>query len=97
MKPQLTWLISLPHAVKLMKKMRQKRHRDAGYYFELTEIGDIRKVLDKPEKSFYGDYSAGTLIFQLNIFYESPNEKCKAVHGDVATSGISNSESDVSV
>ena len=97
MKPQLTWLISLPHAVKLMKKMRQKRHRDAGYYFELTEVKNQQRVLWNHSERFYSEYPAGTIIFELKIFYESPNEKRKAVHGDVATSGISNSESDVSV
>lgn len=74
MKPHVTWLISLPHALAIVKKLKQKRHRDAGYSFELTEVEDQRRVWDKAEKFFYGKYSYPTIIYQLNIYYEKPDE-----------------------
>ena len=72
--PHLSWLISLPHALKIVKKLGQKRHRDAGYSFELTEIDDQQKVWRRAEQGFYATYSYGTTIYKLNIYYEKPDE-----------------------
>jgi len=73
-KPHLSWLISLPHALAIIKKMNQKKHRDAGYSFELSEVDDQYKVWATADKRFYGKYSYGTTIYKMDIFYEKPDE-----------------------
>lgn len=75
MKPQLTWYISFPHALALIKKMSTKKHRDAGYRFELDEVEDQRRVWNNPDRMFYGTYKNWeTIIYKLQIYYEKPDE-----------------------
>jgi hypothetical protein len=72
MKPHSTWLISLPDAVKMIKKMNIKKHRNAGYSFELEPIDMQSSIWNKPDKEFYATYKWGTVIYKLNIYYEKP-------------------------
>lgn len=74
MKPHISWLISLPHAMKMFKKMNMKKHRDAGYSFELEEVEDQTGVWGHYKEKYFADYTRGTTIFKLNIYYEKPNE-----------------------
>lgn len=72
MNPHLTWIISLPHATALIKKMNQKKNRDAGYFFDLVELENRFKAWDHPERMMYANYKHDTVLFKLNIFYEKP-------------------------
>ena len=72
MKPSITYYISLPHAVAMIKKMHTKKQRNAGYHFELEEYPDQNLVWNKPDKMFYADYKWTTTIYELKIFYENP-------------------------
>jgi len=60
--------------MKMFKKMNIKKHRDAGYRFELNEVEDQKKVWGRPQEAFYANYKLGTTIFKLEIYYEKPNE-----------------------
>lgn len=71
--PHLSWLISLPHALSIAKKLRQKRHRDAGFWYELEDV-DQREARRQPEACFYSEYTPSTIVYRMNIFYEKPDE-----------------------
>ena len=72
MKPSITYYISLPHAVAMIKKMHTKKQRSTGYHFELEQCEDQHKARCQPQRMFYADYKHGTELFKLQIFYEKP-------------------------
>lgn len=74
LKPHLTWLISLPHALAIIKKLHLKKHRTAGYSFDLSEVDDQNLVWNNPSHCFYSTYTLKTVIFKLDIFYEKPEK-----------------------
>lgn len=67
--------------MKIVKSMNLKKHRNAGYSFELEEIEDQQKFKQYTSswysfsgKEFYKEYKLDTVIFRLKIFYEKPDE-----------------------
>ena len=75
MKPHLSWIISLPHALQIVKKMGIKKHRDSGYRFELNEVKDQFNARWSSEKAVYADYGKDTVLYKLDIYYEKPDNE----------------------
>ena len=78
-------LISLPHAMKIVKLFKQKKHRDAGYFFELTDLGvsiHHRGIAEKfphlcDQKNdnlprLYADYSGAVDGYHLKVYRTVP-------------------------
>lgn len=78
-------LISLPHATKIMKLFKQKRHAALGYYFELTDLGvsiHHRGIAKKfphlcdPDRDglprHYADYSGAVHGYHLKVYRSIP-------------------------
>lgn len=66
--------MSITDASALIKKMNVKKHRNAGYFFELDDVEDQRAVWNNPDRTIYRDYKYGTPLVRLRIFYEKPDE-----------------------
>jgi hypothetical protein len=44
----IKWLISHDHAVRMMKKLRMKRHAHLGFYFEYEDVGRLVRYFNPP-------------------------------------------------
>jgi hypothetical protein len=77
-------LISLNHATKVMRLFKQKKHKDAGYFFELTDLGvniwhrSLRQrfphLFDDEGvcKHLYADYGGTTNGYHLKVYRTLP-------------------------
>lgn len=72
MNPTYTFILSWPHAIKMMKKLLQKKNREAGYSFELFDPGCQLYDKGMPKGVVFAEYSSNTEVVQLKIFYEKP-------------------------
>ena len=74
MNPTLTYIISLKHATAMIKKMHQKKHRGAGYSFELEDLSMRLHGNGMPKATIFAEYAQETPIYLLKIYYEKPHE-----------------------
>lgn len=82
MKPHITYIISLPHALTIIKKMGIKKHRDAGYTFELNEFEGQQFILRDQTALHYAEYGWKTILYELKIFYKKPVDGSGSIAGD---------------
>lgn len=76
MKPHLTYLISHPHAVAMIKKMSTKKQRNQGYSFEMEDIPEAEQFNAHQRKyQHYANYNIVTTLCRLNVFYEKPQHE----------------------
>ena len=73
-------LISLRHATKIMKTLKQRKHAKLGYFFELTDLGVNIWHQSLPQrfphlfdhdrvcKSMYADYGGTTAGYHLKVY-----------------------------
>lgn len=79
MNSSITYFISLKHATAIIKKMHQKKHRDAGYFFELEELAPRLQFNANAMPQTYAKYADGTVLYMLKIYYEKPNHETPPV------------------
>ena len=77
-------LLSLNHATKIIRKFKQKKHRDAGYWFELTDLNCPIWHKSLPQrfphlfdhegvcKHMYADYGGGVPGYHLKVYRTLP-------------------------
>ena len=69
------WLISLPHAIAIIKTMGQKSNREGEWDFELEELGitfnqlNTTHTSDLGRRAFYATYtSESSLAYRMKIW-----------------------------
>lgn len=71
----VTWIISLPHATRIIKKLNSKKHAALGYCFEIQDLGITlaEAELSLPTRC-YNDYgirsSRKEPAFLLHVYRE---------------------------
>lgn len=74
----ITYVLSWEHAMRIVRKLSVKKHRSAGYSFDIDELNEraqyFERRVDVRRLLYSHDYNEQTKLYKLTVYKEKPIE-----------------------